>query len=162
MEVKRQTRRNVPNPCEIDGILFGTVCYIVVKCFVLEERKIYLGSQQYETLFKVVFAFNQDNNYVEPTFNKNASFETFVPEIYDKYDEALEAAQRENGKILDDLLLSIPVKDDFENQIKHKEELFQETLAHFKIVERELLEKTADLKISDDNQYVLKPKKKNY
>ena len=138
---------------------YGTVCYIVSKCFLLNEEIIYDKEGTSKKRYKVKFPFSEDSYYPrwereDPiySFNGDAIDVLSVDKVYDNYEEAKEEKEYKNI-VLRTNRLSLFMSE--EENAKSVNE-FNNTLEYYNKLESLIEDNTKDLVVNN------KPKEQNF
>lgn len=132
------------------------ICYIVSKCYLLSDKTKYKENGKNEKDYEVIFPYQkgQYNSWerVTPSFNvfNHACINSdLVEEVFDSYEDALEAATKKNKKLCDKTWIYLPYTEDLAAKISKKREEFNDRLSRYKILEQQILANTADLEQSN-------------
>lgn len=135
---------------------YGIVCYIVSKCYLVNECKHYKKNGYVEKEYDVVFPYQHDqfNRWKReiPTYNCMNGYCTNsnkVDEIFDKYEDALNYAKKKNDKICEDSWTYLSYSKDFINKVQEKRDAFNSKLVKYKLLEEQILLNTQDLKVGE-------------
>lgn len=131
---------------------YAVVCYIVSKCYLLSDKTKYKENGENEKEYEVVFPYQKGQYYgwerVTPSFNifnYTCTNSEFVDQVFDSYEEAVEAVTQKNKKLCDKTLIYLPYTKDLASQISKKKEQFNDRLSRYKMLEQQILANTSDL-----------------
>ncbi len=136
---------------------YDVVCNIVMKCYVISEKKRYYSDGHNEVKYEVVFLYNHsyDNyllfNSVVPEYNfySNECYNSLVVDkLFDDYNLALEECQKSNDVILTNKLLKVYFKGNYKEEIAKVEKEHNETLDKYKKIANDIEQQTANIKVS--------------
>ena len=118
------------------------ICYVIVKCYVIEERKHYkLDGTNYTNYF-VVCPYHFDQTYFHWVKSPPDSYYgEWVRHVYDTYEEALEEKEIKNAKVSPLVIL-----DDEER--RKQNQLFNDQVELFKQFEKDVEAGTKELKVN--------------
>ena len=130
---------------------YGTVCYIVSKCYLVEETKKYKADGTVRVKYHVVCPYEYDKFYkwnrVEPTFNimdGHCINDIVVDEVYDSFEKARISKDEKNQEIFQKQFTSLPVEV-CKKRFKEIESEFNNTLAYFNQLETMIENNVQDL-----------------
>ena len=136
---------------------YGTVCYIVSKCFVVNETKEYKQNGKAVTSYNSVCPFEYRDFDIwkrcEPSFNLihgHCTNEIITSEIYDTYDEAVVEKNQKNSKLKTNRWVFLPYDEKFKEKVDKLNAEFDETLSFYNQLERMIEKKTSDLKTNNE------------
>ena len=147
---------------------YDNVCYIVSKCYIINEIKEYKENGLVETKYNVVcpYEYHKILNYWErefPKFNYVNNYCTnsiTVDNVYDTKEEAKEAKQIRNMEILNHQLSYIAVNSEYEEKVKKLKNVFNNKLKYYEQLEEFIEMSTPDLvvngKIKEQNVIIYK------
>lgn len=130
---------------------YGTVCYIVSKCYLVKDSIRYRENGQSIMEYEVVFPYQHRENRWErktPSFNiysHECTNSDIVEKVFDTYEEALEDATTKNDDLLKKIWGVIPYTKDFMQVIAKKSDEFDYKLARYKMLEQQILYHTSDI-----------------
>ncbi len=135
---------------------YDEVAYIVSKCYVVNESKEYLKDGTIKTNYRVVFPYEESEygnwNRIEPKYNyiiNQCVNCTVVDSTFNTFEEASKVAEILNDRLLSKKYMYLPI-DKFEEQLVQKKSEFQQLLAHYKLLENLIEQKTDDLTVKSD------------
>ncbi len=135
---------------------YDVVCYRVSKCYLLSDKTKYKENGENEKEYEVVFPYQKGQCYgwerVTPSFNifnYTCTNSEVVEQVFDSYEEALEAVTQKNKKLCDKTWIYLPYTKDLASQISKKKEQFNDRLSRYKILEQQILANTSDLEQSN-------------
>ena len=136
---------------------YGTICYIISKCYLIDEIKKYNINGTCEKKYKVVFPF-QEGEYSEwhkeePSFNLingQCTNSIQTDNIFDSFDEAKKYKDRKNEDILEQHLVKVAGMVFEKYKIKYKEikDEFNKILSYYNNLQSEILNNTNNLEIN--------------
>lgn len=134
----------------------GIVCYIVSKCYLLNDKIKYRENGQSEKEYEVVFPYQKDEYHnwerVTPSFNVFSHACTngeIVEEVFDTYEKAIIFATKKNEELCKKTWINLAYTRDFHKQVLKKEEAFNKILSKYKVLEQLMLENMLDLEQSN-------------
>lgn len=118
------------------------ICYVIVKCYVLEERKHHkLDGENYTNYF-VVCPYHYDQTYFHWVKSPpDDYYGEWVRHVYDTYEEALDEKELKNAEVEPFYIF------DSEKQKKHMQ-LFNDQVELFKQFEKDVESGTKELKVN--------------
>ena len=131
---------------------YGTVCYIVSKCYVIDETIKHYKDGRSENSYHVICPYVYKDYDIwkrcEPSVNDG--FTTDV--LFDTYEEALEVKNKKNKEIVTRQWVYIPYDEEFHAKRNNIIQKFAETLKYYDILEKEIEDKTIDLKVNNKSK----------
>ena len=131
---------------------YDVVCYIVSKCYLVNDKTIYKANGQSEKEYEVVFPYQKTkNNRWEKNipsynvFNHSCTNSNFVERVFDTYEEALNDATHKNKDLCDKTWIYLTYTNDLVDRISKKKEEFDDRLAIYKMLEEQILANTSDI-----------------
>lgn len=132
---------------------YGTVAYIVSKCYVVSFTKNYLQNGEEKERYNVVFPFQGDSSSydcyyrVTPEFNLYSQCINFeaVSKVFLNYQEAVVEAEALNKKIIKNKISSMAYTSNFGEKIARVKEEQKEKLESYRYLEKLSEEKTPDM-----------------
>lgn len=132
--------------------IYDVVCYIVSKCYLLNDSTKYKEDGHSVKEYEVVFPY-QLERYANwrrtiPSFNIHSGSCTnseIVDFIFDSYEEALEYATTKNEELCQKTWIYLPYSKNFAEEIQEKKNEFYDRLTKYKILEQQILLHTNDL-----------------
>lgn len=131
---------------------YGTVAYIVSKCYVVSQTKNYSQNGEENESYSVVFPYQKDSTYneyyrVNPSFNFHGQCynSTIVDKVFMTREEAMEEAMRLNEKIVKRKIVSLTYNSSFKERVAEIKEKQKEKLEDYKFLEELSEEKTSDM-----------------
>ena len=141
---------------------YGTVCYIVSKCYLVEESKKYKADGSVRVKYHVVCPYEYDEYYkwnrVEPTFNimhGQCINDIVVDEVYDSLEDARVSKDEKNKKLLHEQFTYMSVEE-YKKRFKEIESKFNSTLAYYNQLEAMIENDVQDLNEDIDKSEVIK------
>lgn len=141
--------------CELER-KYGTVCYIVSKCYVVEESKKYNINGTTKIEYQVVCPFSEDEYYTwrreEPSYNLvygHCTNSVITDALFDSLDEAKAAKNKKNEDILLHKSLYMSSNAYKEQRIEEK---FNEIISHYNRLEKEIEKRTQDLIVNNSTK----------
>ena len=141
---------------------YGTVCYIVSKCYLVEESKKYNADGSVRVKYHVVCPYQYDEFYewnrVEPTFNimhGQCTNDIVVDEVYDSLEDARVSKDEKNQEIFQKLFIYMPYEI-YKKRRKEIESKFNNTLAYYNQLEAMIENNVQDLNEDNDKNKVIK------
>ena len=141
---------------------YGTVCYIVSKCYLVEESKKYKADGSVRVKYHVVCPYQYDEFYewkrVEPTFNimhGQCTNDIVVDEVYDSLEDARVSKDEKNQEIFQKLFKYMPYEV-YKKRFKEVESKFNNTLAYYNQLETMIKNNVQDLNEDIDKSKVIK------
>ncbi len=140
------------------------VANIVSKCYVVSEKKLYLGDGNYKTLYEVVFPYKKVCTEIEvhsehsiPEFNiySECTNSICVNQLFDSYSDTLTVVNKLNEDILYQEIGCLPYNDEFESNVGKLKMKHQKTLDKCKKFENCLKKRTIDMEITKTNSSAL-------
>lgn len=132
---------------------YEIVCYIVSKCYLVNEIKEYKQDGRVINKYEVVFAYDYDSyqgyKREEPSFNLvnySCINSIYVDEIFDNFEDALKVKEEKNKKILLDSLMYLGQKKEKDEQIRKE---FKSKTTYYNSLEKTIELKTDDLKVNN-------------
>lgn len=137
---------------------YEIVMYIVSKCYLISEKKIYSGDGKrrysYEVVFPIVIDDVRNVSVSLPQYSNDGHCvnSLLVERLFDDFDEASKLATKKNQKILDRKLDEIPYKTRylFQEQIALVRSKYQQLQQKYRRIE-EINDLRSDLVVSDDD-----------
>jgi hypothetical protein len=133
---------------------YNVVCYIVSKCYLVNDSTKYKENGQSVKEYEVVFPYQlgPDNNWkrTNPSFDHfsgNCDNSNIVDSIYDSYEEALEDVTIKNEKLCEKTWAYLPFSGNYVKKIQEKKDEFSNRLAKYKMLEEQIFFHTNDLEI---------------
>ena len=130
---------------------YGIVCYIVSKCYLVEETKKYKADGTVRVKYHVVCPYEYDEYYkwnrVEPTFNimhGQCTNDIVVDEVYDSLEDARVSKDEKNKKLLHEQFTYMSVEE-YKKRFKEIESEFNNTLAYYTQLEAMIENNVQDL-----------------
>lgn len=131
---------------------YGTVAYIVSKCYVISQTKRYFQNGEEDENYSVVFPYQKDSAYseyyrVDPSFNiyEQCINSTVVDKIFMTREEAMEEARILNEKIVKRKIVALHYNSKFKDNVREIRESQKEKLEDYKFLEELSKEKTSDM-----------------
>ena len=125
------------------------ICYVIVKCYVLEERKHHRIDGKNDTNYFVVCPYHYDQTYFHWVKSPpDDYYGEWVKAVYDTYEAALEEKERKNAEVY-------PLVLDDKKRKKYVQ-LYQDQIELFNQFEKDVEEGTKELQVNNkpDKQYV--------
>ena len=134
---------------------YGTVCYIVSKCYLVNDNKKYEKDGSITQKYYVVCPYYKDEYLTwhrqEPSFNyiSNTCYNSIkVNNIFDNLEDAKKYKDDLNDELLTKKISYLPVKNLKEKIIETKKE-FNKLLSHYNKLEEEIENQTQDLIVNN-------------
>ena len=137
---------------------YEVVANIVLKCYVIGERRKYHKDGSSSVKYEIVFLYNRsslDNyllfkiNYPEYNIFTNECINaTFVDTLYNTFEEAKEVASKANEEVLNKKLLYLTFGPNFKEKLAKLEDEYKDILAKYQRIEDDIEAKTKDVKIT--------------
>lgn len=134
---------------------YGVVCYIVSKCYLLNDSTKYMANgksvKEYEVVFPYQSSINGKWEKTIPTFNLFnyvCTNSNKTDGVFDTYEEALVHATEKNEKLCKKTWMWLPCSSDLLEKIHEKKEEFSGRLAKYKKLERQMLLYTKDMEVN--------------
>lgn len=131
------------------------VCYIVSKCYVINDIKRYEQNGKCSKKYEVVFPYQLAGNGIyrreEPSFNyynDNCTNSNIVDCVFDTYEEAVKIANEKNIRIYEGKISYLSFDELIEKMDSIKKE-YSEKLKKYKLLEQQILLETSNLKINE-------------
>ncbi len=140
--------------CYKKGLESELDCYIVSKCYLLNDTTTYNENGTKEKVYKVIFPYQkgQDSIWerVTPSFRVSTSvhISSFVEEVFDNYEEAFQFASQKNRRLCKKTIGSLSYSESLTDQISKKIEEFNDKLARYKMLEQQILIHTSAIEQS--------------
>lgn len=141
---------------------YGTVCYIVSRCYLVEESKKYKADGSVIVKYHVVCPYQYNEFYewnrVEPTFNimhGQCTNDIVVDEVYDSLKDARVSKDEKNQEIFQKLFKYMSYEV-YKKRFKEVESKFNNTLAHYNQLEAMIENNVQDLNEDIDKSKVIK------
>lgn len=105
---------------------YDVACYIVSKCYLINDITKYKENGKSEKEYEVVFPYQKEQYYhwqrAEPSFNYNhaCTNSNFVEKVFDNYEDALDFAIQKNKELCNKTWIYLPYTEDLECQIAEK------------------------------------------
>lgn len=126
--------------------------YIVSKCYLLDEHKIYNNNNDIDIIYEVVFPFQRGKtNYwkkAKPKYDYNFHEwinSSIVNNVYNNKKEAIINTNKKNEDIITKELANIPIDDMWIDKAKVKEKELKQSFKHYYKLEHRIEDKTCDL-----------------
>lgn len=131
---------------------YDVVCYIVSKCYLINDLTKYkedgCSIKEYEVVFPYQPSeFNRWKRNI-PEYNlihRYCTNSNKVDAVYDSYEEALKSATTKNEKLCEKTWIYLPVTKDIMEKIQEKKDEFAAKLTEYKMLERQILLNTNDI-----------------
>ena len=140
---------------------YGTVCYIVSKCYLVEESKKYKADGTVRVNYHVVCPYQYDKfnewNRVEPTFNIHGQCtnDIVVDEVYDNLEEAIVYKDKKNQEIFQKLFKYLPYEV-LKKRFKEIESEYNNKLEYYNQLEAMIEKNAQELNEDIDKSKVIK------
>lgn len=138
---------------------YDIVCYIVSKCYLIDEVKKYHQDGSEEISYSVVFPYQRYDSYdtyhiEEPSFNLISGYctnSTKVKEIFNSIEEARNAKKRKNNELLNKKMVYLSF-DNYEAKEKETNSQFNQKLKYYNKLEELIEKQTSYLKVNNLNK----------
>lgn len=148
---------------------YDVVCYIVSKCYLINESKIYKEDghviKEYEVVFP--YQYNDFNKWRReiPSYNLihgNCTNSNKVDEIFESYDEVLNYVTNKNNELCEKSWKYMSYSKDFLEKVQEKVDSFNMRLTKYKLLEEQILLNTIDMETNKNKELgnVIKIEKK--
>lgn len=138
---------------------YDVVCYIVSKCYLINDLTKYNENGSVTKEYEVVFPYQSGEfsrwKRVIPTYNLIHGYcinGNKVDKIFDSYEDALKYATDMNKNICEKSWVHLPCSKDIMEKIKEKKDEFDTKLAEYKLLEQQILLHTQDMKIGNGKE----------
>jgi len=148
-----------PGVCELERE-YGVVAYIVSKCYLVGEHKVYLSDGNTKIKYEVVFPYRRNEfvydqfKRVFPEYNFNAkcinSFK--VNELFDSFEEASTLAAKMNETLVGREIQVLSFDENIKEKIQIIRDKHQKTLDKYKEIEEMIEQTTEDMKVNSSNK----------
>lgn len=136
---------------------YDTVCYIVSKCYLINELTKYKENGKMVKGYEVVFPyqpgeFNRWQRTI-PTYNSIHGYctkETNVDTVFDSYEDALNFVNAKNEELCKKTYLYMPYSENYAAKIQAKKDEFASKLNEYKLLEQQILLQTEDMQIGNN------------
>lgn len=135
---------------------YGVVCYIISKCYVINETKKYNIDGTADIRYQVVFPYNYSEyeswHREEPSFNlinNSCTNGTTVDKLYDGFADAQKDKNNENEKIRHSKHYYLQVNKQFKEKVDKINLEFDTMLKYYGQLEQLIEERTPDLKTNN-------------
>ena len=137
---------------------YGIVCYIVAKCYLIDEVKKYHQDGKEEIIYHVVFPYQKYDfdtyNIEEPRYNFNTgacSNSTKVKLVFDDFYTATNAKEQKNEEILLDELSCLSFEK-YEEQVDKIECEYAKRINYYNQLEKMIEKQTSYLQVNNINK----------
>lgn len=132
---------------------YGTVAYIVSKCYVVSFTKNYLQNGEEKERYNVVYPFQRDSSSYDGYYRVTPEFNLYsqcinsevVSKVFLNYKEAAVEAEALNKKIIKNKISSMAYTSNFGEKIARVKEEQKEKLESYRYLEKLSEEKTPDM-----------------
>ena len=145
---------------------YGTVCYIVSKCYLVGENKQYNIDGTITTKYQVVCPFSEEEHYTwrreEPSYNLMHGGYTnsiITDALFDSFDDAKVIKEQKNKDLLIQKFAYMPI-DTYKVKHQEIEDEFNRIVVYYDKLELEIENRTQDLIVNNESkeQHVLRLK----
>lgn len=138
---------------------YDVVCYIISKCYLISDLTKYNENGRSDKQYEVVFPYQPGEfsrwQRVTPSYNLIHGYCTNgnkVDTIFDSYEDALNFVTAQNEELCKKSYIYLPYSENYAAKIQAKKDEFNEKLAEYKLLEKQILLHTEDMEIGSKKE----------
>ncbi|MBE6153960.1 MAG: hypothetical protein E7163_00070 [Firmicutes bacterium] len=135
---------------------YDIVCYIVSKCYLINDKTIYAVNGKTTKAYEVVFPYQSGKfrcwKRVIPEYNLihgHCVNSNIVERVFDNYEEANDYIKPKNEQLCEKTWVYLPITDDIMDRIQDKKDAYNEKLSIYKALEQEILLNLNDMNVGN-------------